>query len=138
YLNGSLVAHFGVLSTNPGEIKAYDPWGKPVLLPVNNWADQVLAVRYALQPGISFGVMSGDGNPILEIRVNTLEASMEKYYHIFSSGLSVLEFFRVGVFFILVILHLAFYLFYPPQKANLYFFLFALFMEASQINGVRM
>jgi hypothetical protein len=138
YLNGRLIAHFGVLSISPAKIKAYDPWGKPVLLNVSSGANQVFAVRYALQPGISFAMMSGDGNPALKIRVDTPDGSTEKYYQPFFSGLAVLEFFRVGIFFILVILHLAFFLSYPPQKANLYFFLFALFMEASQINGIRM
>src|ERR1017187_1685064 len=137
YLNGHQIAHFGLLSTNPSEIKAYDPWGRPVLFPVNNGTNQVLAVRYELQPRISYTVF-GNGNPALWIRVNTLENSIEKYSQTFSSGLSVLEIFRGGIFFILAILHLAFYLFYPSQKANLYFFLFALFMGASQISGVRM
>ncbi len=138
FLNGIRIAELGLLSSDPTVIKAYDPDGKPVLLPSNNGCAQVIAVRYALQPGISYTSFSGDGNPGLRVRLNTRENSMEQYYQQYSSGLSVLEIFRGGVFFILAILHLAFYLFYPSQKANLYFFMFALFMCASQIIGVRM
>ncbi len=138
YLNGTQIAHFGVLSANPKEIRAYDPIGKPVLLPENSGAHYLLAVRFAVQPSISYTLFTFDGSPALRIRVNTLESSMEKYYQASSSGLAILEYFRVGVFFILTIVHLAFYLFYPRQKANLYFFLFALIMGAGQITGVRM
>jgi two-component system, NtrC family, sensor kinase len=138
YLNGNMINHFGLLGTDPGMVRAYDPFGKPLLFHSNTGIVQVLAIRYALQPGISYTIFSTGGNPALMIRVNTVEASMEKYYHHYADGLSVLEYFRTGVFFILVILHLAFYLFYPPQKANLYFFLFALIIGASQIIGVRM
>jgi len=138
YLNSRLIARFGVLSANATEIKAYDPWGKPVLIPLNKGTAQVLAVRFALQRGVSYTIMSADNNPALKISINTLEGSMKEYYQKFYSGLSILEIFRVGVLFILVILHLAFYLFYPPQKANLYFFLFAFFFFVSQITGVRL
>jgi len=138
YLNGNLLAHFGQLSSNPGKIRAYDPWGKPVLLPLNGGGKLVLAVRYILQPNVSYSALSPDGNLVLKIRISTLESGIEQYSQQFSSGLSVLEIFRVGVFFILAILHLAFYLFYPTQKANLYFFLFALFMFFYCITGIRM
>ncbi|HLY71130.1 MAG TPA: ATP-binding protein, partial [Puia sp.] len=131
-LNGNSIAHFGTLSANPGEMKAYDPWGKPVLISVENGIDQVLAIRYALQPNISYSVFSGDGNPALKIRISTPETSDQQYYPP-QSARDLLGIFRVGVFFILAILHLAFYLFYPPQKANLYFSLYAFFLGACGI-----
>src|SRR5580704_8224615 len=59
YLDGLQIMHFGVLSADPKEIKAYDPFGKPVLLPINNGAEHVLAIRYALQPQIRYSVFSG-------------------------------------------------------------------------------
>jgi two-component system, NtrC family, sensor kinase len=51
YLNGHQIANFGVLSTNPREIKAYDPWGKPVLFPVNNGTNQVWQYGMRYNPG---------------------------------------------------------------------------------------
>jgi two-component system NtrC family sensor kinase len=132
YLDGLQIMHFGVLSADPKEIKAYDPFGKPVLLPINNGAEHVLAIRYALQPQIRYSVFSGDGNPALMIRLNTTETSDQQFYKAHSAS-DALEVFRIGAFFILFILHLAFYLFYPAQKANLYFSLYALFLGSCQI-----
>src|SRR5690349_1509552 len=37
------------------------------------------------------------------------------------------NYFLTGIFLIITVLHLSFFLFYPSQKANLYFSLFALF-----------
>ncbi len=135
YLNGTLIYHIGVLSTDPRKIKAYDPWGKPVLFPASKTGQQILAARYALQPGIFYTTMFNRQNPALQMRVNNMETSIEQYYLRISSSSSDSDTFRMGVFFILVILHLAFYLFYPSQKANLYFCLYAVFSLAGWIIG---
>ncbi len=42
YLNGKLTHSFGLLSTNPHEVKAYNPFDKPVSFPVTNAPVQIL------------------------------------------------------------------------------------------------
>jgi hypothetical protein len=120
YLNGQLIHHFGILSVDPKEIKAYDPLGKPVSFAIGKNAQQVLAVRYAIQPDVRYTTIWGSQNPGLKIKINNIVTSSD-HYHQTLSDLKSLNLFQTGVFFILAILHLAFYLFYPTQKANLYF-----------------
>ena len=50
YLDGQLIHRFGVISSNPANIKAYDPLWKPVSFPIKKNTTQVLAVRFARQP----------------------------------------------------------------------------------------
>src|SRR5688572_421729 len=54
FLNGKSIAHYGVVSANPSEIVAYDPLLEPVQLDISNDSIQVLAVRFAVQPGIRY------------------------------------------------------------------------------------
>jgi signal transduction histidine kinase len=124
YLNGKLIHRFGKLSIDSNKVKAFNPLEKPVSFPLNNTAQQVLAVRYALQPNISYTTLFGGKNKALNIIVNTTENSISQYYQLHTRD-DENEIFKVGVFLILAILYLAFYLFYPAQKVNLYFSLYA-------------
>jgi two-component system NtrC family sensor kinase len=137
YLNGRMIHHFGRLSSSPKNIIAYDPFGKPVSFPLGKDAQQLLAVRYALQPSVSYLTNYVERHPVLQIRINYIDTVMARYQlHSNPTVLGpdpTLSYFRAGVFFILAILHLAFYLYYPPQKANLYFFLYALLSAIAQI-----
>ncbi|HXL56265.1 MAG TPA: hypothetical protein VN958_08420, partial [Chitinophagaceae bacterium] len=125
YLNGNLIEHFGILNSKISEIKAYDPDNKPFYVATSKSVVNILAVRYALEPGISYSVHINRQNPVFRIHINNLETAIETYRN---SGISVTtsNFFRTGVYFIFLILHVAFYLYYPKQKANLYFSLYAL------------
>jgi len=125
YLNGRLIYRFGKISTNPKEILAYDPLGKPVSFPLDKNPQQVLAIRYALQPGVWYTNIWNRTNPIARIRINEINTAFDEYRY--ERGMATTIIFRMGIFLILAILHLAFYLYYPVQKANLYLCLFALF-----------
>jgi len=131
YLNGRLLYKFGTVSTKPDEIKAYDPSGKPVSIPFDKSKAQVLAVRYILQPHLLYTTAFLHTNHLLDIRVNQIDRSFDQYLYI--SSRTRFNFFRVGVFFIFAILHLAFFLYYPAQKANLYFSLYSLFFAVSDL-----
>ena len=124
YLNGKLIHSFGILNNNVGKVKAFNPLGKPVPFPVDNSTNQVLAVRYALQPNIYYTTTLGNKNRGLYIIINNVKNAIDKYEEtrVNSNGKGG---FWAGVFFILGILYLAFYLFYPGQKAHLYFSLYA-------------
>jgi signal transduction histidine kinase len=126
YLNGKLIHRFGVVSTNPNEVKAFSPMDKPVSLPVDKGVEQVLAVRYALQPDLWYSTAFVNQNLGLRIAINTIENANIQYHRLVSYDIETCIF-RVGVFSILGILYLAFYLFYRTRKVNLYFSFYAFF-----------
>ncbi|WP_243409597.1 sensor histidine kinase [Pontibacter virosus] len=132
YLNGHLIHRFGTVSANPDEVEAYDPMWQPVLAPFTDEARQVLAIRYALEPNLSYTTMFESTNPALRIGINNLNTAIEKHERYFGR-LLIFWTFMVGASTLLIFLHTAFYVFYPQQKANLSFALFSFFFLAQNI-----
>ncbi len=130
YLNGQLLYQFGVVGADPNKIKAYDPMGKPVSFPWDKSVRQVLAVRYAPQPNLLYTTILRT-NPMLQIHMNKIDTAFDQYRY--ERGFITSAVFRIGVTLIFAILHLAFFLYYPQQKANLYFCLYAVFGLASDL-----
>ena len=126
YLDGKLIHGFGVISSNPANVKAYDPLWKPVSFPIKKNTIQVLAVRFARQPHIRYTTMFTTNNHALWIQIKDVESAVS-FYHQQASRFTWLHIIIIGVCFLFCVLHFAFYLFYPSQKANFYFALFALF-----------
>ncbi|QMU31607.1 GHKL domain-containing protein [Adhaeribacter radiodurans] len=125
YLNGKLIHRFGVISSNPEQVKAYKPTGKSVSFPVTKARRQILAIRYALQPHISYSAHWGWENLALFVVVNTVENAFDQYEKISAFDININVVF-ITLYAILGILYLAFYVSNPPQKVNLYFSLYAL------------
>jgi len=116
YLNGKLIRRIGILSNDIKKVKAYNPLDKPISFPANKDSIQVVAVRYSLQPHIFYTTLWGSGNPALKILINTTENAFDQYG---KTGKEII--WKIGIFSILSILYLAFFLSYPVQKVNLYF-----------------
>ncbi len=125
YLNGRLIFNIGVFDTDPVKIKAYDPFGVPVAFPLKNAGQQILSIRYALQPGVRYTTIFESHNYAFKASVNTMEAANRNFQQMTFFN-HFLGFFLIGIFFILTVLHLSFFLFYRSQKANLYFCLYSL------------
>ena len=132
YLNGQLIHRFGNLSSDPNQVKAYDPMLRPVRFPVTRGTHHVVAVRYALQPEVLYTTMFETSNPALWIRVKNLNTAIADHERYFASAL-IFWTFIVGACALLIFIHLAFYMFYPQQKANLSFALFAFFFMTQNI-----
>src|SRR5262249_55884283 len=116
--------------------RAYDPSGKPFYLGVLKGKENVIALRYGLQPRIKYSLHINRSNPAFLAKINKLEDALERYKNA-NVGAHTSNIFRVGAFIIFLILHLAFYLYYPEQRANLYFSIYAsvaLCFEISQLN----
>ncbi len=97
----------------------------------------MLTVRYALQPNLLYP-KSFHEIPLLKIAINKNYAAVKQWRR-FERGLPTSITLRIGAFFILAVLYLAFFLYYPEQKANLFFFLYALLLilgDAIQLNSV--
>jgi hypothetical protein len=127
YLDGQLIHRFGVLSSNPANVKAYDPLWRPVSFPIKKDTIQVLAVRFARQPNIRYTTIFATTNQALWMQIKDVESAVS-FYHQQASHFKWLHVVIIGVCFLFCVLHFAFYLFYPSQKANLYFAMFALFL----------
>ena len=125
YLNGQLIHRLGVLGMSREDIKAINPNEKPLSFPFNRNERQLLAIRFAKQPGISYGTHWMSNNLVVKIRLNSVDGA-NAYHSRIHTARDGHDYFRVGVFFILSVLYMAFYFFYPPQRANLYFSIYAI------------
>ena len=136
YLDGQLIHPFGVISSNPANVKAYDPLWKPVSFPVKKNTIQVLAIRFALQPNIRYTTMYETNNHALWIQVKDVESAVS-FYGQHASRFGWFHIILMGVCILFCVLHFAFYLFYSSQKANFYFALFALFYVMALLRSTR-
>lgn len=125
YLNGKYLYRLGVISVDPNKIYAYDQVFKPLYLPTTvDKKIYVLAIRYAKQPGIQYSLGYGWANPIFRVKIFQMQDAWQRFQN-FRDEDATPDLFKIGLFFILAVLHLGFYIFLPSQKANLCLFLFA-------------
>jgi signal transduction histidine kinase len=125
YLNGKLIQYFGTLSTDRQKTIASNPLLKPVSFPISNKHVEVLAVRYAFQPGVRYSSHFGMNNKALAISLNTVENGVNTYESNYWTHHQPNPI-RTGIFFSLAILYFAFYFFYRKRVVNLYFSIYAL------------
>ena len=121
YLDGKLIHQLGKLVGDTRAIKAFNPAGKPISFPTSPLTYHVLAVRYALQPNLTYTTIFLYENRGFKAVINTMEQSIDQYHQANDFEKSS---FRIGIDFILAIIYLSFYLFYPVQRANLYISVF--------------
>jgi signal transduction histidine kinase len=119
YLNGKLLKVYGRLGDSVGKTKAFDPRWAPVIVRLDTTAEQVLAVRFATEKGIRPADYFGAKNPLFEVRVMEPESASVKYAETYQR--TWIDLLNAGILLAICILHLAFFLMYREQKANLYF-----------------
>jgi two-component system, NtrC family, sensor kinase len=128
FLNEKQFYQFGEINNDPLKVKSYQPFGKAIMLPIKRGGEQILAIRFAYPKNIPFAKYAGGSeqhNSTLQVwvcRVNTIQHNKPKKHDEISIYLSI---FKSGIFAILMILHLAFYRYYPKLKANLFFGLYS-------------
>ncbi|MFD2937398.1 ATP-binding protein [Spirosoma flavum] len=127
YLNGQLLHRWGVVSADPDKVIAFDPLWKPIPFPLCKTGEQLLAVRFARQPGIHYTTVFEIENPPFWIQLKRQEAA-DTFYQQWLVVTERLHVFLISACGILAILHLAFYRFDPRRKANLYFGLWAVLL----------
>lgn len=127
YLNGRLLHRFGQIGTDGRAIQPYDPRGQPVSLAIGPDAAQTLAIRFAFAPGLPYTVSFArrNQNPLFRVTLNgvTNAVRFDQVHRL--SGLPP-DFLKIGIYFILLILHLALYVYYPVRRTNAFFSLYAL------------
>ncbi len=122
YLNGKLVHKYGVVSTNTDIEVKYNPFGEPVKMQLGTEAKQVLAVRYSSSNAIklhrNFNRWARTAG--FHVYIAPLDQSIKDVVdaRVFDAMISIG---RSGILFALGLLHLFIFLFYPTQRANLYY-----------------
>ncbi|CAN5639880.1 hypothetical protein BH09BAC4_BH09BAC4_04310 [soil metagenome] len=132
YLNGQLLHRWGVVSADPKKVIAFDPLWKPIPLPLRKTGQQVLAVRFAHQPGIHYTTVFEHQNPPIWIQVKK-QALADTFYQQWLVVTERLHVFLISACGLLAILHLAFYRFDPSRKANLYFGMWAVLLLTGNV-----
>ena len=123
FLDGKLVQQIGVINKDKSRIKAISPGREPFSLQLFPNQIHIFAVRYAFQPNIKYGTHFANTNSILNLKINSL-----KSWHKDDDNLQIEANWNIiiaVIFAILSILYFAFYLFFPIQKINLFFAIYA-------------
>ena len=132
YLNGIKIKSYGIISSTPEKVKADDPIWKPLSITFSDSAEQVIAIRYVLQPNIYYTKIFETENPALTIKLMDSDKAVD-YFHNNATKIVGFSFVLLGISIMIIILHLSFYILYPTQKANLYFALFAVMFAVANI-----
>jgi two-component system NtrC family sensor kinase len=117
YSNGQFVHRFGTIASDPNQVTGVFEYGQQVVLPATGKSTYVLAVRVAVQPRLPYNKFAHIPNFLYRIRF--LDGNRQAFTT--RAIQTTFTFINVGLFFILALLHFFFFLFYRPQKANLFF-----------------
>jgi len=131
YLNGQLVGKFGDFGGKSGQVRAATPViGTFIGAPIRRAGEQVLAVRFAIQPGLPYFQFIFQRNVALTLlltEVNTINAFRQNELRL------PFDYFKFGLFFLLAVLHLALWGFGTARRSNGYFFGYALCTALSSL-----
>ena len=119
YLNGHLIHQFGHIDSDSTKVKAYDPLEIPIYFPADSVGQYHLAVRYALQPNIRYtNIYSHTKNRLFNATLLNLVPTLnaQRDFRVYYTGLDI---FKIGIFFMLFVLHLAFYFYQRSNKTHL-------------------
>jgi two-component system NtrC family sensor kinase len=119
YLNGRLIHQFGHFDTDSTKVKAYDPLEIPIYFPADSVGQYHLAVRYALQPTIRYTNLHNlTKNRLFNATLLNLVPTLnvQRDFRVYYTGLDI---FKMAVFFMLFVLHLAFYFYQRSNKTHL-------------------
>jgi signal transduction histidine kinase len=115
YLNGKILERYGVLAA---PVEAFNPLNRPILLPIDSAGQYCLAIRYALQPGVRYNGIYNTRNQTFILRLADYKQAL-KLVSQFDIRYTNLESYKLGIFFILFVLHFSLYFFNRNQKAHL-------------------
>jgi signal transduction histidine kinase len=125
YIDGKLIHRFGTIQSDQKRTSAYDPLYHPaaLILP-DSTVHHVLAIRYVLEPDLHYTTIFESRNAVFHIRLSEINAGLE-YFSFYRSLMVGFLLLIIGTCLLQSILHFAFFVFYPAQKANLSIALYA-------------
>ncbi|GAB2601760.1 histidine kinase [Spirosoma areae] len=116
YMNGQLVKRFGNLNASAVKAGFYITF---LDFPAHP-SPVVIAIRCAFQKGLPYNRFGGVPNFFIYSSLVSVE-QVKNYYTSFIGPMMVSACTKIGAFLLFFLLHFALYIFYPAQKANLYF-----------------
>ena len=117
YLNGKLLKKYGIVSFKGQEAVGFQPHNEPEGILFSS-TEQTLAVRFSVQPNLPYFFYIRPYR-VLEFRLNTVKDSA--YIRSLETKHFGLNCFEAGLFLLLALIHLIFFVNYSKEKANLYF-----------------
>jgi len=128
YINGLLARKVGTVSTKPEEIRAVNIFKTNVIgLPYSvSYPFIQISIRVAYEHSSFYNRVGFNKNHCFKATI--IETSYTGEVSKYQRHQTYYGWFQVGVFFILTFLHLAFFILYPTQRANLYFSFTTLFL----------
>ena len=131
YVNGKLFKKYGFVSKNQDQVKAYYSFYEALPYKVSS-SEQVFAIRFSIQKNLPY-VNTSPKLGCFSVRINEAYNAYKSYdYYQRYVKFNYLE---AGIFLLLALIHLSFYLVYKKQKANLYFFIASLGLSVGNIAG---
>ena len=138
YINGQLLQQIGHIDKDSAKVKAVDPLEFPINFPLDTIGKYHLAIRYSLQPNINYTRIYGwTQNCLFKASIVDLMAAQKGHreFRVYYTGL---EIFRIGLLFMLFVLHFSFYFYQKQNKTHLLlaiYFLGALLQYVLKIVG---
>jgi two-component system, NtrC family, sensor kinase len=138
YLNGQLLQRIGHIDKDSTKVKAVDPLEFPINFTLDTIGKYHLAIRYSLQPNINYTRIYGwTQNCLFKASIVDLMAAQKGHreYRVYYTGL---EIFRIGLLFMLFVLHFSFYFYQKQNKTHLllaFYFLGSLLQYVLKIVG---
>lgn len=117
YLNGKLLQKYGVVSSNGQNVIGFQPHNEPEEVLFSS-IEQTLSIRFSVQPHLPYFFYIRPYK-VLEFRFNTVKGSA--YIRSLETKHFGLNCFEAGLFLLLALIHLIFFINYSKEKANLYF-----------------
>lgn len=118
YLNGKIIQTIGQVDTP--NVQAQDPLDYPFYLPIDSAGTYHLAVRLVVQPRIHYTRLYAlTQNNVFNARLVDLVKTQngQREFRVYYTGLEV---FKIGLLFMLFVLHLSFYLYEKSNKTHLF------------------
>ncbi len=124
YLDGERYSVFGQISRPGSPTKAFQPQGEPVFLKKNHTRRVCVAIRFGYQTNIKYIKWLGKNNPCLAVWLTHAQnINQNAPFHELATS-KYLDTYKMGLFGVLSILHIALYFSYRKQKGNLLIGLF--------------
>ncbi|MFI5160216.1 MAG: ATP-binding protein [Sphingobacteriales bacterium] len=126
YLNGKVIATYGNVSANPSEVKGYLTSKEPLAINLQPGKDNVIAVRLAYQPGLTYISSLFEPIPAFALYVNDYPSALANYHAYLDNVKNFIMIFGLfgGAILIVFCIHLVYFLFDRRKKVNLYYALF--------------
>ena len=138
YLDGELLRRFGEVKTDAAEKSPVNAFWMPFAARFAEPGEHIIAVRFQSviedQSSNLSQWLYSEGNTFFELAFADLDTAVERRQQVQRTTVSY-AFSSFGVYLAVGLLHLLLFWFYPPQRGNLYFGVFAIASAVSAITN---